>query len=408
MPYKFNPFTGNLDETFLTRNEILSLSGGIYSGGLVEINSDPTKINIYAGKGVIVDDWTNPEAPIPVDVEWPDMIGVGVTYRITSTFSVIAIDINSQVVQFNTYPTPSEKRVVITLVALAHTGLTVINNVNPYYSVMPSPISQFRDFQDEIGVINSGNVISANGANLLINKSFGSIHGRGFGYLINPKEPNDVPIAAQVGATFQYRTQTGVATGNVTSIDVNNYDLNGTVTAIGGGSNSSTNQRVYLFPNGNIRIQYGQTVYSTLEGATAAIPRESFSTFQNIAVFGILIGVISVKHGSTALNSSTQAVFTPASKFGELFVGASSSGNSTTTLQQAYDNSVTPEIITNSTLGAFSLKRGSAADTDNVIEIYNSAGTLTFRVRGDGAVYANNISGNSGKITSTVNNTPFI
>ena len=51
-------------------------------------------------------------------------------------------------------------------------------------------------------------------------------------------------------------------------------------------------------------------------------------------------------------------------------VGAAS-GTSVSTLQQAYDNSLSPEILTDATRGALSIKRGSGADTDTVIEGLN-------------------------------------
>jgi len=57
----------------------------------------------------------------------------------------------------------------------------------------------------------------------------------------------------------------------------------------------------------------------------------------------------------------------------------------TPTLQASYEIS-TPlaEITTNSTNGALSLMRGSAADTDNVLEIKNGAGTITASIDGNG------------------------
>lgn len=54
------------------------------------------------------------------------------------------------------------------------------------------------------------------------------------------------------------------------------------------------------------------------------------------------------------------------------------------TLQQAYNASVNPEILTNGTLGALSLRRGSAAETDVVFEIQTNAGINTFNVTGEG------------------------
>ncbi|MCK5600590.1 hypothetical protein KAR91_01905 [Candidatus Pacearchaeota archaeon] len=58
----------------------------------------------------------------------------------------------------------------------------------------------------------------------------------------------------------------------------------------------------------------------------------------------------------------------------------------TATLQQIYENSSTPEIITDTTRGALSVKRGSAADADDVLEGLNGAGSQTFGVTGNGDV----------------------
>lgn len=69
------------------------------------------------------------------------------------------------------------------------------------------------------------------------------------------------------------------------------------------------------------------------------------------------------------------------------FVGESSGGIiGTATLQQIYENSSTPEITTDTTRGALSVKRGSAADTDDVLEGLNGAGSQTFGVTGNGDV----------------------
>ena len=58
------------------------------------------------------------------------------------------------------------------------------------------------------------------------------------------------------------------------------------------------------------------------------------------------------------------------------------------TLQQAYTNSLTGEILTDATRGAVDFRRGSAADTDNVVAVQNNAGTTTFSVTGNGATTA--------------------
>jgi hypothetical protein len=65
---------------------------------------------------------------------------------------------------------------------------------------------------------------------------------------------------------------------------------------------------------------------------------------------------------------------------------AAAAGSSVTTLQQAYNNSTSPEILTDSTLGAITVRRGSAADTDNVLEIQNGAGSNTATITGAGLI----------------------
>lgn len=65
------------------------------------------------------------------------------------------------------------------------------------------------------------------------------------------------------------------------------------------------------------------------------------------------------------------------------------SGSST--LQEAYNNSTSAEILTNSTNGALSIKRGSTADTDKVLEIVNGSNTVTSFIDGGGNSRTNNI-----------------
>lgn len=53
-------------------------------------------------------------------------------------------------------------------------------------------------------------------------------------------------------------------------------------------------------------------------------------------------------------------------------------------LQDAYDNSTDPEIVTDATRGALTLKRGSTLDSDAVLEVQNGAGSNTTILTGNG------------------------
>lgn len=367
--------------------EQLSISSGLVSGGEVTINGgDNTKIDIAPLAGVLTDYWTNPGEIITTEINYAGATGVTVTYLGTNTYSFIGIDKNGAIVQFANVPTNAERRENIILAQLGHANLTTVNSVNDYTSVYASPIEQYRDLVNELYLINDGNYVYANGANLNINKSLGYLFGMGVNFHNNPLDPNRITVNSQVVASFRYRTQTGGSTTPVTLIDPTVYDNVGTITAIGGSNNQSTNQRVYLFPNGNIVIQYGQTVYSTLGQAVSNIQSETFVKFGNLDA-AILIGIISVTKGCTALNNTNNAKFILTTKFGENIGG--SAGISTSTLQNAYDNSANPEIVTDSTRGAVTIKRGSGADTDDVFEVLNGSDVKNFSVTGIGEILSN-------------------
>jgi hypothetical protein len=58
--------------------------------------------------------------------------------------------------------------------------------------------------------------------------------------------------------------------------------------------------------------------------------------------------------------------------------------DSTNNLQATYNNSTSTEIVTNSTLGGLTLRRGSTADTDNVFTIQDGTGLSRFNITGEG------------------------
>ncbi len=114
--------------------------------------------------------------------------------------------------------------------------------------------------------------------------------------------------------------------------------------------------------------------------------------FINFTNNGILIGILSVLSTCTDLSDTSKAQFFFVSKFGET-VGAAG-GIATTTLQQAYNNSNTPEITTNSTLGAFTLKNGTG-NPDNITNLFegqNSGDTVTSLIRADGLFSGSSVS----------------
>jgi hypothetical protein len=155
----------------------------------------------------------------------------------------------------------------------------------------------------------------------------------------------------------------------------------------------------------------GQQVYGSLTAAVAGSQTEQFTDFSNNRDNGILIGIISVNKNASVANgglvNTSYAIFNLVSKFGEVLGGTG--GLSTTTLQQAYDNSATPEIVTNSAEGALSIKNGTGAadNVTNLLEGQNSGGTTTSFIRADGAISGTSIFG-TGLTATTVSATTYL
>ena len=368
----------------------METSTGLYefgSGGIVGASS--TTFNVGNVLGYIIDD-SDVNDIVPILVNYPGATGLSTPYLLTAPATYVLVDDTASLVLQNTRPTVTQRRHNIYLGVIGHPAGT-ITGIGNSPDVKLNTMSQVREMFEPTRLINEGVHPYAHSTDLQLANTAGKLYGLGIGFIANGNDaPSVVDIAAGAPMTTQYRTQ-GIATfANTTLCDPGFYDLTGTRTAIAGSSNQATNQRFYLLQNGMIRIQYGQTIYATLTAAIQAVQVESFVTNVNASNLGILVGILSVTKGCTDLSNSTTAAFLSVSKFGET-VGAAG-GISTATLQSAYNNSVDPEIVTNSTLDGFTVRRGSASDTDNIIVGQNAAGTSTFAVTGQGNVTMNNLS----------------
>ena len=378
-----NPFSNitQLESNILNAN---TSSTGLFDFSGITIQS-PTTFNVGQAKGWVVDNISNPIKPTITYVEFNGLSGQTTPYLNTNPITYILLTTGSTLTLQPTPPTPKQRRQNLYLGKLGHANLTTIIQAFNEPDIEESPLSQVRDMFQPIRLINSGVYPSPNGTNLSFNTSAGFLYGFGINFINDNFIPNTLSVSGQSPTTFQYRTQTGGTGSDVTVIEPDNYDNGGVITAVGGGTNRSTNQRIFLTQNGTIRVQYGQQIYADLPTAIAASQTETFNTFSNFRDNAILIGILSVRHTATNLSDANYAKFLLASKFGET-VG-SAGGVSTTNLQQAYDNSVTPEITTNTTLGSLSIKNGTgnADNVTNLLEGINAAGNTTSFIRADGS-----------------------
>lgn len=305
--------------------EQADLSTGIASGGELNIASN-TSVEITALVGYVaavnaltsiaptITKVDQPTQTVPLDA---GSLARSITWwRMTSAGTVV---------QQASTPTPEERRNSIVLgVSLFDTGLGQLVEVQTLPVILGQPVNQMADLMDAIGPISlSGNLITANGVNLSFNKSSGTLFSRASNHFsagVLTDNPNISPSPGQTPATLRriLRTSTIPTPPPVATIDPTQFDNAGVLTAVGGGTNTSTIQRVWLFAtnvaSAQIAVQYGQATYGSLSAGVAAIGTETFVPAPVTAV-GALIGYIVVIRTATNLSDPTQAVFVKAGKF---------------------------------------------------------------------------------------------
>jgi hypothetical protein len=228
------------------------------------------------------------------------------------------------------------------------------------------------------------------------------MYKKGSNYANDIDNADVITLDAKSPALFQYRFSngdSGVLTQSL--IDPDNLDDGaGGLTAVG--NNKWSVQRGYIFTSNNLKFQRGVSEYASLDEAVNGIATEPYVTEPSIAANGLLRGWLVVKQSATDLSDGTQALFLEAPKFPG---GTSAGGASVTTLQAAYDNSTPdPEILTDSTNGAVTFRRGSALDTDKVLTVQSGSGDDVFYVDGLGNVVGNSITASIDY--SNINNVP--
>jgi hypothetical protein len=347
------------------------------------------------------------------NVTSPSVINVvynGGTYPVTnlatSDYTHIFIDSDGIISQQPALPHPSERRDKIYLGKIYHYSRFSIQFIenNPDYSI--SPFSAMRDMFSPISIINDGITVYPDGNNLSFNKSAGNLYSLGINWTNDQKSPNMISYSASLPVpAFYYATRLQASYPPVSLIDPTKYDLAGVITSVPGAGGTATNQRIYQYTNGYIVVQYGQQSYGSLAAAIAGIQAETFVKLPALTGGAILLGVLSVTKNCTDLKNTNRAKFVPAGIFGDVTGGTA--GISTTTLQNSYDNSTNPEIITDVTLGAVTFKNGTgnADDVTSVIEGQNTGGSVTSSILADGTGHfaygvVDSISGAPGSIVT--------
>lgn len=305
--------------------EQADLGTGTASGGELNVNSlNPAAVDIGATDGYVVSySAGNQSRPTVVRVKTAAQTVPLDAGGLSRTVTWWLLDSAGAVVQQASKPTNTQRRTHLVLGVTAQSGGVIfVDQSLPV--ILSHPSNQIADLMDALGPFSiSGNLITPNGTNLKINQSAGTLFARAFNYFSGPVLTNDPHVnttQSQTPAQFRYATQsTTVFPALVTDLDVANYDVGGVVTPIGGGAGNSTIHRVWLFATNSasaqLAIQYGQTIYSSLANAVAAIGAGTHVVNPLFLGEGALVAYIAATRGATNLSDPAQATITMAGKF---------------------------------------------------------------------------------------------
>lgn len=304
-----------------------TLSTGIISGGRISASATVNAIDVAALTGYIVDTNTDPFNPTVTRIETGSQTVALDAGSLARSVSWFLMDGSGTVSQQSGRPTPLQLRTRLVLGVIVYDPGTQTIFIALSAANDPTQVANnWADHADALGPFKiSGLRLTANGTNLSLNLSQGAIFSRGFqrystdtGLLT--QNPNRVDVASRNAFTFRRSTRnfTG-AEPQVVTINPTQYDLNGTLTAVGGGSGTATIQRVWMAANGvvgnDIVVQYGQQTYSSLSAAVSAIGASSFEIATGVETNAILVGHIAVIRTATNLSDPLQAILVTSGKF---------------------------------------------------------------------------------------------
>jgi len=365
------------------------LSTGLLKNGAITINGDPTKFNITAGIGII-SNFDDPENPISTIINFPAFTGVTPTYLTTGNITYIAINSTPAVVMQATPFTAIQRRDLIELGVVVHSNLTTINVINNLSSPTEAGTNQLHDLFDFIGALNlSGNVYSANGANLQLNKSAGIIGKRGVNFVNNWKDPHRLAQSAETALTFRYRTQNGTEGSDRVNLDPTLYDLNNVLTAVP--NNKFVIETVITFQTGTTRILKSQQYYDDLQTAINAVLTRSFVIESNSKENGIIRAYIIMRNTTTSLQNVADAKILEAQKFG----GVASGGVAFTLANIVTALGYTPENIANKSDSHTVSSSTTYASTKALVDGLNTRVTTTGTTGNIQRIVGTNTLGNS-------------
>jgi hypothetical protein len=304
------------------------LSTGIIEGGVLSINANGIDVDLTAGSSLYAD-FTDATSPVVEILRWPaQTISGGLSSEVGRLWlGVERTAPNTAGFTTSEDFTHLEKRTIAVLGRYWGNGTEDIEGVGQYTTSTFGLDYALIDLMKTLGSLNrSGNIFfPTSSGGLTLDKTTGESFRFSANFGGQPTAPHvhSDPSMSPV-VDYHYHYYNAPATVLTSAIDPDQYDVDGTLTAVSGGK--FTVQRIYYYPKSNVvDLVYGQELYDTLDDAEVHASSESVNIDEtNLAsLFGsILRGYLIVQEGTTDLTNTDKAKVLIASNFGA--AGASS------------------------------------------------------------------------------------
>lgn len=296
------------------RNE----STGVFAGGLITAGVGVGEVTISDGSGQIVD-FSDPTAIVaPALASWSSIADVAITAIATTQVTFLFINSGGVLVQV-TQPVEADYRDKVYLGYVLHGDNVNVDDIVSIpklgYGGAQNTSQLLRAF-DPFEI--AGLEISGVAATLTMRREAGIIYAEGANFHVDPNDSSAVAIALANPLTFFRVFSDGTEDGETnfdtdgtnTLVDPVNFDNAGAKTAIGGSDKQSTLQRLYLAPNGEEFLAFGQEKFADFATAVAAAGKEVFVE-SSLMLVSRLVGRWALRRIVTDLTNTDAALFLP-------------------------------------------------------------------------------------------------
>lgn len=292
---------------------------GLIYETVININADTTKFDITTpggnGKFAYVDRLTNPNNPIIEYIEFDDILAIPSTYLLTNAGTFIGLDqslglpiTSANVVQQVEDFSRVQLETIVRIGRISHFGNVEITGTFNLSLMIEGDL----DIMAKAIIYGTEKIldaqISANGANLKIDRAYGCFYRVGAGSTRATKNIPCSPISPQMPFIPAYNDTDGTAilSASVTDIDCTQYD-NGAGALVGVGSNNYANIYIYFFPYLSTQTVfhiYGKTNANTLDAAIEVLQIPADFHIPTDILGGILLASITMREDQINLTTA--------------------------------------------------------------------------------------------------------